>query len=197
MSIWNHHSGYTDKLKAITRERAASIGREYPNDFEDLHDMFRVWIDKAWFEWESSGYPYWSHLHHAQTWWDFRHLPNILLVHYADLLENPESEIRRIAQFLDVAIDEQHVPGILRRISFDGMKENFDAIMPEAPQLFRGGGNTFMNKGTNGRWRGVLTDAELAQCRAAVERELTPDCANWLEHGGEHRITSSTAASGR
>jgi len=28
MSIWNHHSGYSDQLKAITRERAAAFGRE-------------------------------------------------------------------------------------------------------------------------------------------------------------------------
>jgi aryl sulfotransferase len=195
MSIWNHHSGYSDGLRAMSQERAKALGREYPVDFKDLHEMFRGWIEKSWFPWESSGFPYWSHLHHAQTWCDYRHLPNILLVHFADLLEDPERQIRRIAKHLDITIDEQLLPGILRRISFNDMKENFGAIMPEATELFREGARTFMNKGTNGRWQGVLTDAELEQCRAAVERELTPDCAHWLEQGGEQRITSSTAAS--
>jgi aryl sulfotransferase len=194
MSIWNHHSGYSDQLKAISQERAAAFGREYPVDFADLHQMFQVWIEKSWFDWESSGFPYWSHLHHAQTWWDYRHLPNILLVHFADLLADPEREIRRIAKHLDIAVDEQHLPAILQRISFNGMKENFGAIMPEVDALFREGAKTFMNKGTNGRWQGVLTEAELEQCRAAVEREVRADCANWLEHGGEHRITTSTAS---
>ena len=78
------------------------------------------------------------------------------------------------------------LPGILHRISFSGMKDNFTSIMPEAEQFFRGGQATFMNKGVNGRWRGVLTPQELEQCQAAVERELTPDCASWLEHGGDH-----------
>jgi aryl sulfotransferase len=195
MSIWNHHSNYSEKLRALSQERARSFGREYPVDFKDLHEMFRVWIEKSWFAWESSGFPYWSHLHHAQTWWDYRHLPNILLVHFADLLADPEGQTRRIAKHLDIAIDENLLPGILKRISFKDMKENFGTIMPEAQELFREGANTFMNKGTNGQWQGVLTEAELEQCRAAVERELTPDCANWLEHGGEHRITISTAAS--
>ncbi len=194
MSIWNHHSGYSDQLKALSKERAAMVGREYPTDFADLHDMFRAWIDTSWFDWESSGYPYWSHLHHAQTWWNYRHLPNILMVHFADLLEDPERQVRRIAKHLDIAIDEQLLPGILERISFKGMKENFGAIMPEAKELFREGANTFMNKGTNGRWQGVLTEAELEQCRAAVARETTPDCANWLEHGGEHRLAHPSAA---
>jgi aryl sulfotransferase len=76
------------------------------------------------------------------------------------------------------------------------MKENFSAIMPEAARLWREGGNTFMNKGTNGRWQGVLTEAELEQCRAAVERELTPDCAAWLERGGEHRLVAALAGHG-
>ncbi len=193
MSIWNHHSGYSESLRALTRERAAALGREYPVDFNDLHEMFQVWIGKSWFEWEGSGFPYWSHLHHAQTWWDYRHLPNILLVHFTDLLEDPEGQIRRIAKHLDIAIDEQLLPGILQRISFTAMKDNFDAIMPEAKELFRGGAQTFMNKGTNGRWQGVLTEGELAQCRAAVERELTPDCADWLENGGVHRVTGAVA----
>lgn len=186
MSIWNHHSGYSEKIMALSQERAASFGREFP-DYKDIHEMFQAWIGKSWFDWESSGFPYWSHLHHAQTWWDYRDLPNILLVHFADLLENPEQQIRRIAKHLDIAIDETLLPGILQRISFNGMKENFGAIMPEAKELFREGAKTFMNKGTNGRWQGVLTEAELDQCRKAVERELTPDCAKWLEHGGDPR----------
>ena len=125
MSVWNHHSGYTDELKAAFRERAESFGREFPLDIEDIHELWRMWIDKGWYEWESSGYPYWSHLHHMQTWWDFRHLPNILLVHFADLLEDPERQVRRIAGHLDIPIDEQFLPGILERISFKEYEEGF------------------------------------------------------------------------
>lgn len=190
MSMWNHHNGYADGLKGNMAERAAAVGRAFPTDYADLHAMFQDWVSKSAFDWESSGFPYWSHLHHAQTWWDYRHLPNVLMVHFADLLADPEGQIRRIANHLDISIDEQQLPGILQRISFNGMKENFNNIMPEADHLFREGGKTFMNKGTNGRWQGVLTDAELAQCDDAVKRELTPDCAEWLEHGGEHRIFS-------
>jgi aryl sulfotransferase len=187
MSIWNHHSGYADSLKSAMKEKAAANGWDFELDFPDMHAMFQEFIQRSSFPWESSGYPYWSHLHHAQTWWDYRGLENIMFVHFADLLENPEREIRRIAKHLDITIDEAQLPGILQRISFGGMKENFEAIMPGSDQLFRGGAATFMNKGTNGRWKGVLTDEELEQCKAAVAREVTPDCAEWLEHGGAHR----------
>ena len=196
MSIWNHHSDYTDGIKGFANERAAAVGREFPMDIEDIHELWRMWIEKSWYDWESSGYPYWSHLHHVQSWWNYRQLPNILLVHFADLLEDPEGQVRRIAKHLDISIDEELLPGILERISFKGMKQDFSTkIIPEVGELFRGGAQTFMNKGTNGRWRGVLSEGEIEQCRAAIERELTPDCANWLEHGGEHRIASSASAS--
>ncbi len=41
-----------------------------------------------------------------------------------------------------------------------------------------------MNKGTDGRWRGVLSEDELALYDATCERTLTPDCRKWLENGG-------------
>ena len=193
MSIWNHHTGYSEELKPVFRERAAMLGADFALDVTDIHEMFRMWVSSSPFAWEKSGFPYWSHMHHAQTWWDYRHLPNILMVHFADLLVNPEQQVRRIAQFLDIAIDEKLLPGVLDRISFNNMKENFNNIMAGADKLWRGGGQTFMNKGTNGRWRGVLTEAELEQCRAVIAQELTPDCADWVENGGEHRLALSVA----
>ena len=41
-----------------------------------------------------------------------------------------------------------------------------------------------MHKGTNGRWRDVLSEHELALYDAACGRTLTPDCRKWLEQGG-------------
>ncbi|WP_286830264.1 MULTISPECIES: sulfotransferase domain-containing protein [Kordiimonas] len=184
MSMWNHHSNYNDDLNAMARATAAAHGREWPAEYADIHAMWRDWVGSSWFDWEESGFPYWSHLHHVQSWWDHRDLPNIHFVHFADLLADPEGAIRRLAAYLDIEIDEAMLPGILERISFGAMKKGFQNIMPEADDIWRGGGSTFMNKGTNGRWRGVLTDEELGQYDAVVAKALAPDCARWLEHGG-------------
>jgi len=40
-----------------------------------------------------------------------------------------------------------------------------------------------MNKGTNGRWRGTLTDAESAEYEAKASAELGHECAHWLATG--------------
>jgi aryl sulfotransferase len=50
-------------------------------------------------------------------------------------------------------------------------------------KLFVGGGDTFLYKGTNDRWRGVLTEAELARFDRAAAEQLPPDAAAWLNRG--------------
>lgn len=186
MSLWNHHSGYSDGFKEMLSDNIAATGRHFPFDYEDIHALWEDWISKSWYDdRENDGYPYWSHFHHLQSWWNYRHLDNIHFVHFVDLKADPEKAIRGVAEYLDIKIDEDMMPGILDRISFGSMKKNFMKIMPESSELWKGGGDRFMNKGTNGRWHGVLTDAELAQYDAAVAKTLTLDAAHWLEHGGK------------
>ena len=50
--------------------------------------------------------------------------------------------------------------------------------------FFEGGQKRFFFKGSNERWRGVLTDEDLELYEAAKRRVLSPDCAAWLEQGG-------------
>lgn len=183
MSLWNHHSGYSDEIGGMFQQKSEGFGRHFPLHYDDINALWSDWITKSWYDWEHDGYPYWSHFHHLQSWWDHRDLPNIHFVHFSDLLNDPETEIREIASFLDIDINEDEFPGILDRISFGSMKKNFMNIMPESSEIWKGGGNRFMNKGTNGRWRGVLSEEQLNEYQVAVARATTPDAAEWLENG--------------
>ena len=107
-----------------------------------------------------------------QGWWSIRHLPNVPLVHFNDLKADSASEIRRIAAFLDIEIDATQLPAILEHCSFDYMR-----------QVFTDGGETFVHKGTNGRWKDVLSTREISMADEAAVRNLTRDCAHWLETG--------------
>ncbi|MSR15876.1 MAG: sulfotransferase domain-containing protein [Gammaproteobacteria bacterium] len=183
MSLHNHHTHYSDKLREMVATVDSTIGHPFAFDLGDIKAMWRQWTTRGYFAWESDGYPYWSHLYHFQTWWDFKHLSNIYFVHYADLLANPTGEIQRLAEFLAIPVTAAKMPEIVERISFTAMRENFDNIMPMANVVWQGGGNTFMNKGTNGRWRDIFDGADLALYDQAVARNLTPEAARWLEFG--------------
>ena len=48
--------------------------------------------------------------------------------------------------------------------------------------IFEGGASRFFHKGTNGRWREVLTESDLALYEAAAA-DLDPELRSWLEAG--------------
>jgi aryl sulfotransferase len=62
------------------------------------------------------------------------------------------------------------------------MKEGA-AKMELMDQMFEGGGRNFVYKGTNGRWRDVLSAEEIRKCDDVAATNLTPDCAHWLKTG--------------
>ena len=49
--------------------------------------------------------------------------------------------------------------------------------------IFNGGGQNFINKGTNGRWKEVLSQEEVDRCDEIAVREMGAECALWLKTG--------------
>jgi aryl sulfotransferase len=50
-------------------------------------------------------------------------------------------------------------------------------------RIFQGGAESFLYKGTNGRWREVLTLDELAQFEKASWERLPPGALSWINRG--------------
>jgi aryl sulfotransferase len=142
----------------------------------DVREYYRIWLER-------DGYPAWPFWSHVQSWWNARSLPNVLLVHFANLKADMAGEIRRIADFLVIQIDEAAWPNIVEHCGFAYMKRNADKAMGAGAALFNTGAKNFINKGTNERWRDVLTPAEIAWADEFAAANLTPDCARWLATG--------------
>lgn len=183
MSLWNHYTHMTDETVQLMNMIPAREGDEFPPPPEDVRTFWRRWMSQGWFEWESEGYPYWGHLANVQSWFDYRHLPNLELFHYQDMLDDTEGEMRRMAAFLEIDVPEAAWPAIVKAVSFQEMKNQGERYVPGGGEFWKGGAQTFLNKGTNGRWRDVLTDEDLALYEEACARVLTPECRAWLEEG--------------
>ncbi len=183
MSLWNHYSSHTDQAYLTMNDPNTLVGDPFPRCPDDIKELWKGWVRRGWFAWEREGYPYWSSSHHAQTWWDFRNLPNILFVHFADLLARPAEEIRRVAGYLDIPVTPDSLERIVDAVSFKSMKENADSVLGDMSAFWQGGARRFINKGTNGRWREVLDEENLREYRAMIDDALSPDCARWLEEG--------------
>jgi aryl sulfotransferase len=107
----------------------------------------------------------------------------VLLVHFNDLKADRESEMRRIAEFLNIDLPETLWPKIVAAASFESMRENGSILMPHAEMAWEGGAKTFLHKGTNGRWRDIISKDDLAAFDAKVKANFSPALAAWIENG--------------
>jgi aryl sulfotransferase len=185
MSLLNHYDNYTDVAYAAV-DAGERVGDPMPRYDGDARALFRQWISRGWFEWESEGWPYWSNLHHTQTWWPYRDLPNVLLLHYNDMLAGLAGAVRAIVRFAAIDADDAAIARVVEATTFANVKRRIEAQpLPKqsGPGFFRGGASAFFFKGSNGRWRELLGPEELALYAAAKQRVLEPECAAWLERG--------------
>ena len=178
--------GYTPEFYKLLNEDAPNlVGNPLPQCPQHISDFWYQWITQGWFDWEREGYPFWSNLGHMQRWWDFRDLPNILFVHFNDLLADPEGEIKRVADFLDIDVTQEQVQSVAQATTFSNMKANAEKIGPGRERMWTGGAKAFFHQGTNGRWKQVLVPEDLSLYKDAVSRIMSPVCAQWLENGRE------------
>ena len=171
VSFVNHRKNLRDDLIERLNTDAMAQGINPVVKFRgDLHGFFERWITDA------------PPLRYLASWWDLRSEPNVLLVHYNDLLADLDGEMRRVAAFLKIDIPAALWPEVVERCTFERMREDADKV-GNFQRLFEGGAEAFFFQGTNGRWRGVLTEGELQHYQDRVEELLTPEGAHWLEHG--------------
>jgi aryl sulfotransferase len=193
MSLWNHYRNIVRYPFLAAPRHPLRVGPPLPSCPADARQFWREWMTRGWFEWESEGYPFWSNLRHTQSWWESRHLPNVVFVHFNDLLGNLNGEVSSMAKRLGVEIDSARLRTLVEAVTFDSMKRDAARLLPNADAMLRGGAQTFFHKGTNGRWRDVLTDEDLVLYEQAAARELSDECRRWLEGGRASGIDPKSA----
>lgn len=176
-SMYNHHANFDDAAYAALNDTPGRVGPPILPPPASVRQYFLDWL-------EGDGYPFWSFWENISTWWNVRHLPNVLLVHYCDLKANLPGEIRRVADFLGIDVNPARWPAIVEHSTFDYMKRNAALAAPLGGVLWKGGASTFIHKGTNGRWRDVLTAEDCARYEEMARAKLGGECARWLADGG-------------
>ena len=118
-----------------------------------------------------------------RTYWDAREDPNVHLFHYADLLDDLDGQMRRVAAVLGVSIDEQRWPSYVEAATFSSMRERAEMTAPEAHQGLWQAPEAFFHSGGARDWVSILS----AQDRDHFARRmdaLAGDAAPWAIKGG-------------
>ena len=117
------------------------------------------------------------------TYWRERQRSNLVMVHYGDMKADLVGEMRRISEFLQIDTPEALLVELANAAQFENMKAQGAVLLPAIGETFDGGHERFLNKGSNGRWKDILTADDLRRYAAVVQRKFSPALAGWVEHG--------------
>jgi aryl sulfotransferase len=184
MSLLNHYNSFTpEALEGFDKIGLSdeTINRPFPRLPKTEREFFLHWISDHRNDSASRMSDFFFSLEHS--FWTERRRPNLLLVHYNDLKADLSGEMKRVAEFLGIATPDSLWPQLVEAASFEAMKRDGGTLMAHAERHFVGGHQSFFHKGTNSRWRGILTDTDLDLYEHKIEAELLPSLIRWLTEG--------------
>jgi aryl sulfotransferase len=175
MSYHHHARACTDAILANLDGYGIedpTIGAPYPRTPADPRSFFRRWLgDPAFAPLDDHGCAELFEL--ENSFWSERLRPNMLMVHYNDMKADLAGEMQRIATFCGIETPAPLFAEMVAAADFAAMKRDGDALLGHLQESFNGGAQTFLNKGTNGRWFGVLTDADVDDYAAAADAAMS------------------------
>ena len=115
---------------------------------------------------------------HLSDAWARRGEPNVLLVHYRDLLADLDGQMRRLAGWLGITVAERAWPGLVAAATFDGMRAEADKMVPTAG-IFKSNA-AFFRRGSSGAGQEILSEDELATYHERARQLAPPDMLSWL-----------------
>ena len=80
---------------------------------------------------------------------------------------------------------------LLTAHSFFSCPQNAGKVAPLGGAFWEGGGSTFVNKGTNGRWKDVLPKEDSDKYEKMAEEILGKECAEYVMYGSTPPTTST------
>jgi hypothetical protein len=181
LSAIDHETNVSPETRAEALARAG-----LPADFEipgDPNLRFPMWLSTGNAPWVQDGFPSGSVLYFSSTYWQHRDLPNLVFLHYADLVRDLDGEMRRLSHALGIAVDETRWPTLVDSARFQTMRENADSTAPGAHLREWSNNAVFFRKARVGEWRGALSAENLALYERVASERLSPDLKRWLENG--------------
>jgi hypothetical protein len=118
-------------------------------------------------------------LWHIGDAWRRRAEPNVVLLHYADLIADLGGEMRQLARRLDIEMPEARWPALIEAAGFAQMRARAAALAPDPAGVLKDRA-AFFRRGRSGAGRELLTDDELAQYERRAAALAAPDVLAWL-----------------
>jgi hypothetical protein len=121
-------------------------------------------------------------LWHLTDAWDRRATQDVVLIHYDDLVDDLDAEMRRLASRLGISVSEDIWSSLVEAATFAHMRARADSIAPDPSGILRKPA-AFFRRGSSGAGAETLTRLELDHYCRRVSRLAPMDLLEWLHHG--------------
>jgi aryl sulfotransferase len=157
---------------------AVPAGKQPPAQRTPVKDSLLAWIDRDVAPVDAmDSLP--GVMWHLADAWSRDHEENVLLVHYADLSADLDSEMRRIASRLGIDVRNDHWPALVAAAGFTEMRRRAKQLAPDPAGILKDR-NAFFRRGSSGAGRELLTKAEFAHYLDRAAGMAPPDLLAWL-----------------
>jgi aryl sulfotransferase len=188
---WDNHMSNLD-FQSFFALREKAVGTD---DLEELMpppealmrpeseaDRFWGWVDAAAPIADDFGSLAFT-LHHLGSFHAKRDLQNVVMLHYGDLQDDLEGQMRALATRLGIDVPEERWPELVPAATFEQMKSKAVDVAPNATENIWLDQGRFFNKGTSGQWRHLLDDEGMRRYAARVRELADPELAQWAHRG--------------
>ncbi len=117
-------------------------------------------------------------MHHLTDAWQRRHEPNVVLIHYTDLCNDLDGQMRGLAERLDITVAATTWPRLVRSASFDEMQARADQAAPAMGVLKSSA--AFFRRGRPGAAAELLGTDEMRRYDERVASSAPSDLLEWL-----------------
>ena len=106
------------------------------------------------------------------SWWNLRHLDNVLILKFEDMKDDPEDAIRTVARFVGKELSKEEIAEVAERSSFSQMKQDPKFNGTAVPR-YDTNVSSFMRKGEVGDWKNYFSQEQSdyvdRQCKELCE----------------------------
>jgi aryl sulfotransferase len=149
----------------------------------DLHPWLLRWIDRDTPPAEGlDDLP--GVIWHIRDAWTRRTSGNVLLVHYDDLLNDLDGQMRHLAARLHITVPQARWADLVDAASFDSMRGRHAELVPDHNGILKDS-RAFFRQGVSGQGAETLTADELAHYYKRVESLAPAEILHWLNRTTE------------
>lgn len=172
----------TDELREAASGPYEPVSVQTDKAPEDPAELLRWFIDNDEQATGSGPNGLDDYCQQIRTYWDARDQPNVHLFHYADMWNDLDAEMRRVAAALHVPVDEARWPSFVDAATLKSMRQRASDSAPDAHLGLWKSAEGFFRSGGTREWPALLTAAEIDHFDQRLH-ELAGGAYGWVMRG--------------